>query len=167
MLTLKLISEETERVIKGLEKKHFKGAREAIDQVLAVDKKRREAQQELDKNLSEAKKMAAQIGALMKEGKRAEADAKCYRDEADYNHESLGILSERDMKQARAIEAFNREIQRLRDELDAAQKTIEGKDKEILLLHEALRSERDLSAALRTNSRLWENIKAGVKEGNA
>ena len=44
MLTLKLISEETERVIKGLEKKHFKGAREAIDQVLAVDKKRREAQ---------------------------------------------------------------------------------------------------------------------------
>ena len=98
---------------------------------------------------------------------RAEADAKCYRDEADYNHESLGILSERDMKQARAIEAFNREIQRLRDELDAAQKTIEGKDKEILLLHEALRSERDLSAALRTNSRLWENIKAGVKEGNA
>jgi seryl-tRNA synthetase len=74
MLTLKLISEETERVIKGLEKKHFNGAREVIDQVLAVDKKRREAQQ-LDSNLSEAKKMAAQIGALMKEGKRAEADA--------------------------------------------------------------------------------------------
>ena len=31
MLTLKLISEETERVIKGLEKKHFNGAKEAID----------------------------------------------------------------------------------------------------------------------------------------
>ena len=75
MLTLKLISEETERVVRGLEKKHFKGAREAIDQVLAVDKKRREAQQELDKNLSEAKKMAAQIGALMKEGKKDEANA--------------------------------------------------------------------------------------------
>lgn len=98
---------------------------------------------------------------------RAEADAKCYKDEADYTSESLGLLSERDLKQARAIEAFNREIQRLKDELDAAQKTIEGKDKEILLLHEALRSERDLSAALRTNSRLWENIKAGVKEGSA
>ena len=75
MLTLKLITEETERVIRGLEKKHFKGAKEAIDEVLAVDKKRREAQQELDKNLSEAKKMAAQIGGLMKEGKKAEADA--------------------------------------------------------------------------------------------
>ena len=43
MLTLKLISEETERVIKGLEKKHFPNAKEAIDQVLDVDKKRREA----------------------------------------------------------------------------------------------------------------------------
>ena len=75
MLTLKLITEETDRVIRGLEKKHFKGAREAIDEVLAVDKKRREAQQQLDKNLSEAKKMAAQIGGLMKEGKKAEADA--------------------------------------------------------------------------------------------
>ena len=75
MLTLKLITEETDRVIRGLEKKHFKNAKEAIDEVLAVDKKRREAQQQLDKNLSEAKKMAAQIGGLMKEGKKSEADA--------------------------------------------------------------------------------------------
>ena len=50
MLTLKLINEETERVIKGLEKKHFKGAKEAIENVLLIDKKRREAQQKLDKN---------------------------------------------------------------------------------------------------------------------
>ena len=75
MLTLKLITEETDRVIRGLEKKHFKGAKEAIDEVLAVDKRRREAQQKLDANLSEAKKLAAQIGGLMKEGKRDEADA--------------------------------------------------------------------------------------------
>ncbi len=75
MLTLKLITEQTERVIAGLEKKHFTGAKEAIDQVLAVDKQRRDAQQQLDKNLSEAKKMAAQIGALMKQGNKAEAEA--------------------------------------------------------------------------------------------
>ena len=74
MLTLKLISEETERVIKGLEKKHFPNAKEAIDQVLDVDKKRREAQQELDKCLSEQKKLASQIGHLMKEGKKDEAE---------------------------------------------------------------------------------------------
>lgn len=75
MLTLKLISEETERVIRGLEKKHFKNAKETIEQVLAIDKRRREAQQKLDANLSEAKKIAAQIGALMKEGKCEEANA--------------------------------------------------------------------------------------------
>ena len=45
MLTLKLISEETERVIRGLNKKHFKGAEEAINEVLSIDKLRRETQQ--------------------------------------------------------------------------------------------------------------------------
>ncbi len=75
MLTLKLISEETERVVRGLEKKHFEGAREAIDKVLAVDKRRREAQKDLDKNKQEAKKMATEIGGLMKQGKKDEAEA--------------------------------------------------------------------------------------------
>jgi len=74
MLTLKLISEDTERVIKGLEKKLFSQAREAVEQVLAIDKRRREAQQQLDANLSNAKKMAAQFGALMKQGQREEAE---------------------------------------------------------------------------------------------
>ena len=75
MLTLKLISEETARVIKGLEKKHFNGAKEAIDNVLALDKTRRETQQKLDKNLQECKLLSAQIGSLMKEKKTDEANA--------------------------------------------------------------------------------------------
>ena len=74
MLTLKLITEDKERVIKGLEKKHFNGAREAIENVLATDKRRREAQQQLDKTKQEAKQLASQIGALMKQGKREEAE---------------------------------------------------------------------------------------------
>ena len=74
MLTLKLITEETERVIKGLEKKQFKGAREAIAAVLELDRTRRATQQQLDKDLQEGKKLAAGIGRLMKEGKTAEAE---------------------------------------------------------------------------------------------
>ena len=74
MLTLKLITEQTDLVIKGLEKKHFKGAKEAIAEVIATDKKRREAQTTLDQNLSEAKKLASEIGALMKQGKKDEAE---------------------------------------------------------------------------------------------
>ena len=74
MLTLKLISEETERVIKGLEKKHFKGAKDAVEKVLETDKRRREAQQKLDKNKQEANSMSKQIGMLMKDGKTQEAE---------------------------------------------------------------------------------------------
>ena len=74
MLTLKLISEETERVIKGLEKKHFKGAREAVEKVLEYDRLRRETQQKLDTNKQQQNQLAKQIGGLMKEGKKDEAN---------------------------------------------------------------------------------------------
>ncbi|MBR5061806.1 MAG: serine--tRNA ligase [Prevotella sp.] len=74
MLTIKLISEEKERVIKGLEKKHFQGARQAVENVLAIDKRRREAQRQLDAIKQQSKQMASQIGALMKQGKREEAE---------------------------------------------------------------------------------------------
>ena len=75
MLTLKLLTEETDRVIRGLEKKHFQGAREAVEQVIAVDRQRREAQQQLDKNLNEQKQQSGLIGRMMKEGNREEAEA--------------------------------------------------------------------------------------------
>lgn len=75
MLTLKLITEETDRVIKGLEKKHFKGAREAVEKVLEYDKLRRETQQKLDNNKQQQNQLSKQIGSLMKEGKKDEATA--------------------------------------------------------------------------------------------
>ena len=74
MLTLKLLNEETERVIKGLEKKHFTDAREAIEKVLAFDKQRRESQAMLDANKQKQNQLSKQIGSLMKEGKRNEAN---------------------------------------------------------------------------------------------
>ena len=74
MLTLKLITEETERVVKGLEKKHFPNAREAVEKVLEYDKIRRETQQKLDSNKQQQNKLSKQIGGLMKEGKRAAAE---------------------------------------------------------------------------------------------
>lgn len=74
MLTLKLISEETERVIKGLEKKHFQGAREAVEKVLEYNEIRRKAQQKLDANKQQQNRLSKQIGSLMKEGYKAEAE---------------------------------------------------------------------------------------------
>lgn len=74
MLTLRLINEETDRVIRGLEKKHFKGAKEAIEKVQEVDRLRRETQQKLDKTKQDAKLLAAQIGQLMKQGDKEQAE---------------------------------------------------------------------------------------------
>ncbi len=74
MLTLKLITEQYDRVIAGLNKKHFNGAKEAIDAVIAKDQERRATQQQLDGNLAEANKLAKNIGMLMKNGQKEEAD---------------------------------------------------------------------------------------------
>ena len=75
MLTLKVISQETEKVLKGLEKKHFKNAKETIEKVLELDKERRAAQQELDNVLAQNKQLAAKVGQLMKTGSVDEANA--------------------------------------------------------------------------------------------
>ncbi|MDR0995682.1 MAG: serine--tRNA ligase [Tannerella sp.] len=74
MLTLKVITEEREDVIRRLAKKHFDG-RELIGRILAADKTRRESQQTLDTNLSELNRTSKSIGQWMKEGKKAEAEA--------------------------------------------------------------------------------------------
>lgn len=75
MLTLKQISQETEKVLKGLEKKHFRNAKETIEKVLELDKARRAAQQELDTVLAQNKQLAAKVGQLMKAQAVEEANA--------------------------------------------------------------------------------------------
>lgn len=75
MLTIKQIIDDKEAVVRGLEKKHFAGAREAVEAVLAADGKRKAAQSELDAALAEQKGLAKSIGALMKEGRKDEAEA--------------------------------------------------------------------------------------------
>ena len=75
MLTIKQILDNKEAVIRGLEKKHFADARETIEQVLALDNKRKEAQAHLDILLSQVKTISKSIGGMMKEGKKEEAEA--------------------------------------------------------------------------------------------
>ena len=75
MLTIKLITENTDAVIRGLEKKHFKGAQETIAKVLELNDKRRSTQNELDKNLAEINATSKSIGQLMKAGQKDEAEA--------------------------------------------------------------------------------------------
>ncbi|MCI1647859.1 MAG: serine--tRNA ligase, partial [Bacteroides sp.] len=53
MLTIKQITEDTNAIIQGLEKKHFKQAKETIEQVLEANNRRRNSQNLLDNNLAE------------------------------------------------------------------------------------------------------------------
>ena len=75
MLTLKQIYDDKELIIAGLEKKHFQGAREAIDEVLRLDGERKAAQQKKDAAAAEMNKISKSIGMLMAKGQRAEAEA--------------------------------------------------------------------------------------------
>ena len=74
MLTLQLINQDPEEVIRRLAVKQFDG-REPIMRIVELDKQRRALQKQRDDNASQLNKMAASIGALMKQGKRDEAEA--------------------------------------------------------------------------------------------
>ncbi|MBD5347020.1 MAG: serine--tRNA ligase [Bacteroides sp.] len=74
MLTLQQIKENPERIIERLAVKGFDG-KEPINRVIALDNDRRTAQLENDSLAAEQKKLAASIGAFMKQGKRDEAEA--------------------------------------------------------------------------------------------
>ncbi|MGN0214082.1 MAG: serine--tRNA ligase [Muribaculaceae bacterium] len=74
MLTLQVINADPEGVIAKLAKKHF-DATEPINRVVELDKQRRAAQTARDSQAAQLNKLAAQIGALMKQGKKDEAEA--------------------------------------------------------------------------------------------
>lgn len=74
MLQISYIRENKEKVLTGLKKRNF-GELELVEQVIALDEKRRALQTELDEALSKSNKLSKEIGALMKEGKKEEAEA--------------------------------------------------------------------------------------------
>lgn len=75
MLTIKQIKEDKEAVVRKLAKKGFDAAA-IIDEVLALDDKRKTAQQTLDNTLAEQNALAKEIGGLMKSGNKEEAEVK-------------------------------------------------------------------------------------------
>ena len=75
MLTIKQIAEDTDKVIRGLEKKHFANAKETIAEVVRLNDLRRNAQKQLDSTLAEVNALSKSIGSLMKAGKKEEAAA--------------------------------------------------------------------------------------------
>ena len=103
MLTLKILREQPEFVIERLAVKHF-DAREIVYNIIDIDKTRRSLQGELDNCLSEQKTKAAEIGQLMKQGRKEEAEAA---------KSAVAALKER----SRSLEEQMAESQKKQDEL--------------------------------------------------
>lgn len=72
MLQTAFIRENRDKVVKALGKRNFDAA-PLVDQVIALDEKRRATQVELDTVLSESNKLSKDIGELMKAGEKAKA----------------------------------------------------------------------------------------------
>ncbi len=74
MLTLKMITENRDEVVRRLGKKHFAPAAEMIDKVIELDVERRNSQKKNDALLAQINQNSKSIGALMKEGKKEEVE---------------------------------------------------------------------------------------------
>lgn len=74
MLQVNFLRENKERVIEGLNKRNFKQL-SLVDDAIAADDDRKKYQFELDQNLTEMNKISKEIGILMKDGKKDEAES--------------------------------------------------------------------------------------------
>ena len=74
MLTINLIREKKEFIIERLKVKNFK-AEEIIERILVLDSARREIQAKTDMMQGDMNRISKEIGSLMKNGKRVEAEA--------------------------------------------------------------------------------------------
>src|SRR5690606_17010775 len=73
MLQVNFLRENKDSVLAGLQKRNFKQP-ELVDEAVAADDYRKKLQFELDQNLAEMNKISKEIGILMKEGKKEEAE---------------------------------------------------------------------------------------------
>jgi seryl-tRNA synthetase len=100
MLQIQFIRENTEKTIKGLQKKHFANAEEKVKEALALDTQRREAQKQQDDALAQSNQLSKQIGALIKDGRKEDAEkvkqeAKALSDKAKVLTEKASELEEK------------------------------------------------------------------------
>mgnify|MGYP000368009084 FL=1 len=94
MLTLKMLRDAPEYVVKKLAVKNF-DAKAIVDKVLELDAQRRSLQTESDSLLSQQKQKAGLIGGFMKEGKKAEAE-EAKKEVAELKAKSSDLLAKAD-----------------------------------------------------------------------
>ena len=73
MLQVNFLKEHRDRVLEGLKKRNFKDL-ELVDRAISLDDERKKVQFDMDSQLAEINKISKEIGLLMKEGKKEEAE---------------------------------------------------------------------------------------------
>ena len=74
MLDMKFVRENPDLVKENIKKKFQDDKLPLVDEVIALDQKKRDAQKEADDLRSKRNKISKQIGALMAQGKKEEAE---------------------------------------------------------------------------------------------
>lgn len=76
MLQVKVIRDDKKRIISGLRKRNWSAQQiKIVDQIIQTDDRRRATQKDLDDALAEGNRLSKQIGQLMSQGKKEEAEA--------------------------------------------------------------------------------------------
>ena len=92
MLDIRFVRKNPELVKENMEKKFQHEKIQLVDDVLALDIERRTAQQEMDNLRADRNRLSKQIGGLMKQGKRDEAEG--IKQEVTKNSARLAELKE-------------------------------------------------------------------------
>mgnify|MGYP000961160227 FL=1 len=101
MLTINLIREQSSFVTERLKVKNF-DATEIVQHVLDLDRRRRELQAESDSIQAELNTLSREIGSMMKEGRKEEAET---------SRRGIGAMKEKQKQLADTLEEVTREMQ--------------------------------------------------------
>ncbi len=103
MLDIKFLRENPDAVKENIKKKFQDEKLPMVDEVIELDRKRRDAQKEADDLKASRNALSKQIGALMKEGRKEEAEA--VKKQVTENAEKLAAL---EVQQAEAEEKMKK-----------------------------------------------------------
>jgi len=101
MLTINLIREQSSFVIERLKVKNFDAAT-IVENVLSLDRRRRELQTESDAIQAQLNTLSREIGSMMKDGRK---------DEAEAAREGISTMKEKQRQLAETLEEVSHEMQ--------------------------------------------------------
>ena len=104
MLQVNFLKEQRDRVLEGLKKRNFKNP-EFVDEAITLDDTRKKLQFDLDSQLAEMNRISKEIGILMKDGKKEEAEA-AKSQTAQYKESSKELQSQLSETEAKLLEVL-------------------------------------------------------------